>query len=91
MAAASCGSDVNLEAAHLEFVGGDRWGKVKLKGILKISQGFLFSGSLTGNVYLKALSDVPFALLPETRGEGLFHLLDSWDRNYLSLRLTQPD
>ena len=61
--AASCDSDVYFNTVEVRYNCGDRRSEVQFKSVAQVIDGFLFGSPLVGNIYLGALSDVPFALL----------------------------
>ena len=70
---ASCGFDVYFDIPNVRYDCGDWQREVQVKGVAQIIESFIFRCSLTGNIDLDALGDVPFAFLPYASSECLFH------------------
>src|SRR6266487_2828740 len=67
------GTYFNLDTSYLRRNRGDRRLEMKLQGFLQVFKRFLFRLALAGDVNFKALRYEPFALLPHTCREPLFH------------------
>ena len=46
---------------------------MELQGFLQIPERFFFRASLTGDIRIKALCDIPLAFAPDGTWKGAFH------------------